>query len=184
MRVALKAHPDFPSDPVSGIEVEIESDDAGFTLRYTLAGAIAELGIPPISAPDRTDDLWRHTCFEAFLRPADGEAYFEFNFAPSTEWAAYQFAGYRHGMAPAEVAAPHVAIAATDNALVLTVKLDLSALHLPPGPCRLALSAVIEQASGEKSYWALAHPPGKPDFHHRESFACDLPGAPMRFGPP
>jgi hypothetical protein len=171
----LKPHPDFPSDPVSAIEVDIERDDANLTLRYTLAGAVADLAIPPSSAAARTDELWRHTCFEAFLRPSAGEGYFEFNFAPSTAWAAYRFTGYREGMAPAEIAAPQIAVATTDTALVLTVKLDLVSLRLPPGPCRLALSAVIEAKSGAKSYWALAHPPGRPDFHHRDSFACELP---------
>jgi hypothetical protein len=33
---------------------------------------------------------------------------------------------------------------------------------------------VIEDADGSLSYWALAHPPGRPDFHHTEAFALDL----------
>jgi hypothetical protein len=43
---------------------------------------------------------------------------------------------------------------------------------------RLGLSAVIEDIDGRLSYWALKHPPGKPDFHHPDSFALDvtLPG--------
>ena len=33
-------------------------------------------------------------------------------------------------------------------------------------------------ACGGISYWALAHPPGKPDFHHADGFALELsPGA-------
>jgi hypothetical protein len=40
---------------------------------------------------------------------------------------------------------------------------------------RLGLSAVIEDMAGGKSYWALAHPPGKADFHHADSFARELP---------
>ena len=34
------------------------------------------------------------------------------------------------------------------------------------------------------SYWALAHPPGKPDFHHPDCFALELPAARrrMKFG--
>ena len=170
----LTPHPDFPPNPASAIQVDIDRDGASLTVGYTLTGAIADLAIPPIAAPSRTDDLWRHTCFEAFLRPAAGEGYFEFNFAPSTRWAAYAFTGYREGMAPAEIAPPQIAVAATDAALVIAVKLDLASLTLPPGPCRLGLSAVIEARSGAKSYWALAHPPGRPDFHHRDSFACDV----------
>lgn len=41
--------------------------------------------------------------------------------------------------------------------------------------CRLGMSAVIEEQEGTKSYWALAHPPGKPDFHHPACFAITLP---------
>ena len=53
--------------------------------------------------------------------------------------------------------------------------LDLDRLGLPEDrPWRAALSAVIEEASGTKSYWALAHPPGKPDFHHSDAFVLDL----------
>jgi len=39
---------------------------------------------------------------------------------------------------------------------------------------RLGLSALIEEPSGHKSYWALAHPPGKADFHHPDCFAHEL----------
>jgi hypothetical protein len=42
---------------------------------------------------------------------------------------------------------------------------------------RLALSAVIEETDGRKSYWALAHPPGTPDFHHPDCFTLELPRA-------
>jgi hypothetical protein len=33
---------------------------------------------------------------------------------------------------------------------------------------------VIEETNGNKSYWALAHPAGKPDFHHADGFAYEL----------
>lgn len=44
-----------------------------------------------------------------------------------------------------------------------------------PGQWEAAISAVIEEADGTKSYWALRHPPGKPDFHHPDCFALELP---------
>jgi hypothetical protein len=53
--------------------------------------------------------------------------------------------------------------------------LDL-AFILGPARLRLGLTAVIEQANLAKSYWALAHPPGEPDFHHRDGFALTLGG--------
>ena len=33
---------------------------------------------------------------------------------------------------------------------------------------RVSITAVIEEKGGRKSYWALAHPPGRPDFHHAD----------------
>jgi hypothetical protein len=46
----------------------------------------------------------------------------------------------------------------------------------PPGdrPWRLALTAVIEHATGALSYWSLHHPPGPPDFHHPDGFALKI----------
>jgi hypothetical protein len=39
---------------------------------------------------------------------------------------------------------------------------------------QLALSAVVEDEQGLLSYWALKHPPGRPDFHHPDAFALEL----------
>jgi hypothetical protein len=176
MRLQLRCHPDTPDDAVSTIEVDVARPDAAIlSLRYRLTGLIPGLAVPPVTAPSRVDELWRRTCFEAFVGPAPGEAYAEFNFAPSTQWAAYSFTGYRAGMAPAQIAAPRIEVGHTDASLDLAVQLNLAGLNLTAGPWRLALSAVIEAASGAKSYWALAHAPGRPDFHHRSSFACTLP---------
>ena len=48
----------------------------------------------------RTDGLWRHTCFEAFIAAAVRPEYWEYNLSPSGAWAAYHFTGYRAGMEP------------------------------------------------------------------------------------
>ena len=37
------------------------------------------------------------------------------------------------------------------------------------------LTAVIEEEGGHKSFWALAHPDGPPDFHNRDCFVAHLP---------
>ena len=39
----------------------------------------------------------------------------------------------------------------------------------------LGLSAVLEEKDGTKSYWALAHPAEKPDFHAPDCFVAKLP---------
>jgi hypothetical protein len=46
---------------------------------------------------------------------------------------------------------------------------------LPDRECRMNLAAVIVERGGEKSYWAIAHPADKPDFHDPACFAATLP---------
>jgi hypothetical protein len=49
---------------------------------------------------------------------------------------------------------------------------------LPSGTCAMGLAAVLEEQGGVVSYWALAHPAGKPDFHAAACFAAELAAAP------
>ena len=169
----LIRHPDTPCDTVDRIDVAVARPQPGvLALRYTVSGRIAGVRIAPPAEPLRVDALWQTTCFEAFVRTAPDAGYYEFNLSPSTKWAAYHFADYREGMALAELSPPAIITGAN------ATHIDVDALiYLPPSdpPWRLALTAVIEETSGVKSYWALKHPPGKLDFHHADGFALELP---------
>jgi hypothetical protein len=179
MRLALQRHPDTPCAAATRFAVDVERLRGGsLVLSYTVTGIISDLRLPPVAASTRTDELWRHTCFEAFISPLPGEAYYEFNLAPSTQWATYRFDGYRSGMrVAAEIAAPRIDVQTDPARYTLQAVLTLDALPdlRRDGRWRLALSAVIEEINGGKSYWALAHPPGKPDFHHADGFTYELP---------
>lgn len=166
----LQPHPDTPCDSVESLCVEVRRDGpGGLALRYVLAGVTGALAMPVAPAAGRTDLLWEHTCFEAFVA-GPGESYLEFNFAPSGQWAAYRFDGYRQGMAPLEITPPRIELDTTGDRLELRVTLDLQRRDA----LRLALSAVIEEVGGRLSYWALAHPAAHPDFHHRAGFVLRL----------
>lgn len=170
MRYSLKPHPATPCDAVSRIDVEVSRREPHvLDLRYRATGRIADLRLPARTASVRTDELWRHTCFEAFAATAD-EGYTEFNLSPSTAWAAYRFTGYRAGMAPLEIASPRIEVSADAGTLTLHAMIDTNGL----AATRLGLTAVIEEATGRISYWALAHPAAKPDFHHSDGFALNL----------
>jgi hypothetical protein len=180
MRLVLHLHPDSSCSAVAGIEVEVARPERGkLALSYVVTGEIAELLIPPPDAPARSDGLWQHSCFEAFVRAADEAAYYEFNLAPSLHWAAYRFDSYRSGMRPAaELDPPGIEGRFDAGRYKLHALLDLDrVVGLPPDAVwQIGLSAVIEEKSGGKSHWALAHPPGKADFHHPDSFALELAG--------
>ncbi len=172
----LVAHPGGPH-PELMIECAVARDGRMLRLEFVAIGAIGALALPPASAQERQDGLWQHTCFEAFVKPeADGEGYLEYNFAPSGAWAAYQFDGYRHGMRDLAVEGISVAasVAHADGVGRLSVSATVAMPDWPVATLHVGLSAVIEETDGTKSYWALAHPPGAPDFHHADCFALSL----------
>jgi hypothetical protein len=173
MRQLLKLHPDSRCDAVREIAVEATRiDKAAARLHYRATGVMVGLRIPQPARPARTDALWQHTCFEAFLRPRGGDAYLEYNFAPSTEWAAYSFASYRSEMRVIADAAVSVEVELADDTLDVVALIE----GLPEDAAwQMGVSAVMEEIGGRRSYWALSHPPGKPDFHHSDCFALELP---------
>ncbi len=75
-----------------------------------------------------------------------------------------------------EATAPIITTTRSANNLVVNVFVELNVFSdlKNCAELRLALSAVIEDSDGGLSYWALAHPRGKPDFHHADSFALTL----------
>lgn len=181
MRQPLKLHPDSRCPAATRIEVDVARPRLGtLELCFAVSGKIGDLRMPPVTACARADGLWRHTCFEAFVRASPGAGYFEFNFAPSTHWAAYGFTGYRGGMRVArEIGAPRFEVESAGACYTLRVTAELNGVPCLPSDAawRLGLSAVIEETNGRISHWALAHPPGKADFHHSDCFALELPAA-------
>ena len=178
MHLALKLHPDSFSLAATHINVEVARSHAGsLVFCYFVTGEIGSLRLPPIAASVHAEELWQSTCFEAFVRCPASDNYYEFNFAPSTQWAAYQFDGYRSGMREAPgVSAPTIAVKASSALFRLQASLALDQLAALPHDAtwRLGLSALIEDSNGRMSYWALTHPPGKPDFHHPDCFAHEF----------
>ena len=166
--VALTPHPSTSS---AGLQIQVQARrrDRVLSLEYRVTGAVAAVRLPPSAARQRIDGLWRTTCFEAFAGRDQG--YAEYNLSPSGAWATYGFDGYREGMAPLEQAAPVIVTRQTPETIVLTADVMLP----PDADGRIGLSAVIETLDGDISYWALAHPSEKPDFHHPDSFLLTLP---------
>lgn len=179
MLARLVPHPTAARTAPDHLTVEIaRSAPERLRLRYDAQGRIGDLVLPAPTAPERADQLWTTTCFEVFLQSAGSEAYCEFNFSPSTQWAAYRFDAYRAGMAPIrDLPPPEIDLSHMGECLSATVSLDLTGVADldPAASWRVGLSAVVDAVDGGKSYWALAHPQAKPDFHHGDGFALTLP---------
>lgn len=174
----LVAHLDHPARGVGGIEAGILALDANWlTLRWRIEGARSIL-LPRLTGKRRADGLWQTTCFELFVRGEEGDAgaqaYTEFNFSPSQSWAAYDFTGYRAGMAERELPRDPVCSWRGGRGDLAVFDVALPRAALPALPLAYGMSAVIEELGGAKSYWALAHAPGRADFHHPACFAARL----------
>jgi len=174
--VALTRHPSTPCPHVRLLEAHVARKGGAIVLRYVLDADLGKLRVPEFTTPARADGLWRHTCFEIFIRKPEAASYCELNFSPSGEWAAYRFSGYRAGMTPIDLSPPPIETHRKVRDLEVRVDFDLARLDpaFDSAVVQIALSAVIEDDAGALTYWALKHPAGKPDFHHRDSFALTL----------
>jgi hypothetical protein len=171
--LSMKCHPATPADTVTAVTVAHEIQPEGrLWLRYFVDCNLENLVLSSPAVPQRTDGLWNTTCFELFLRQPGSSNYFEFNFSASSEWAAYRFDNYREGIADWDTQRPEIGDDASETHFALE-----ATITLPPrgnGVWEASLSAVIHEPGDIKSYWALNHPKGPPDFHHRDCFALKL----------
>jgi hypothetical protein len=175
----LVPHADFPSTAIDSITVSASRGVGGrLEIEYCAHGAVADVRWPDWKAVEPADRLWEHSCFELFVRAPGARAYAELNFTTSGQWAAYRFDDYRAGIRAIDDVL--VGGGRTVNDREVRVRRTISLPDWADVPeWQIGLSAVIEAEDGGKSYWALAHPPGKPDFHDDICFAgrLEAPGA-------
>jgi len=182
----LQSHPQTPCPAIRAFSAQLHRSATDLLeLQYRIDGDIEQLLVPALiqdaASRTRQDGLWKHTCCEIFLRraslqPDRASGYHEFNFSPSGAWAAYVFDSYRTGMLALEVAEPPaIAVSQADDRLTIDVAITLPPDVVATDGATVSLTAVIEDRAGRISYWAVAHAPHKPDFHHDNGFALRLP---------
>lgn len=193
----LVCHPSTPCAIVSSLSVRVDrldrsADEHRIVCYYELEGDIDALQLPAPRRSARGHELWRHTCFEAFVRAVGAREYLELNFSPSSEWAAYRFEDYRRGMAPISLQPPpRIVCRRREQRLEADVKVRLARSALAGAPAgapagaagdpqdarqslQLAIAVVLEDLQQRLYYWALAHPSGQPDFHHEQGYVLTL----------
>lgn len=170
----LVCHPDTPCGTIAALGGRIsQAPDMSWEVEFVAVGKPGEIVVPAEAPRVHTDQLWRTTCFELFLSRA-ADSYTELNLSPSGAFAAYHFDHYRTNMTAIPLPAPEIRVERGSERLVLTARFPEDSLPWDYSG-RIGLNAVIEGQDGSISYWALAHPPGKPDFHHHDCFALSLP---------
>lgn len=114
---------------------------------------------------NRKDELWKDTCFEAFISQPHQESYVELNANSRGEWNVYQFESYRTPHPPREYLLTKVSRIECGPSF-FEVEIDWPQM---PSKLELSLCAVIQTADGPH-YYSTCHRGAKPDFHLRESF--------------
>ena len=171
----LRPHPQSPCKAVRriGIDIGFEAGPGLLQVRFRIEGDVDRLVLPSAGLARRSDGLWQHTCFEAFLRPDANESYHEFNFAPSGDWAAYRFGGRRSDRSLPDMTELPIRFRAERERCDLSADIPIGSLPELAAAAALnaGVAAVVETDDGYLSYWALAHGGERPDFHDPSTFS-------------
>jgi hypothetical protein len=168
--------PSANGDGALDLQAEARRDGKLLRFGFILSGDVDKIKIPHFARPlRREDELWKTTCFEAFVSTPGLKSYWELNFSPGGAWNCYRFDDYRQGMRE-ELGAQSVEIQprAGFRGYQLHAAIDLSSVLSLSEALEVSLTAVIE--GDEQTFWALRHAGARPDFHLRESFVARLGG--------
>ena len=168
-KIPLQCHSASHCNAVNSVHVTMNREASSLQLHYEIAGDIEALKIPVPLQSLRYDELWRHTCAEMFIALPGTTLYGEYNFSPSSRWAAYEFAAYRQDRRQLLCDNPIMTLVTGQNKLMLAMNLVL------PEPyafraLQMGLCMVIEDNNEQCSYWALQHDGPRADFHRRENW--------------
>jgi hypothetical protein len=167
----------FPDQDSGGVTIQgaIKRTGQAIILSFLLQGNMDELVLPAATEQTRCDNLWQATCLEMFWAEEGTKNYWELNLAPIGAWNVYTFSDYRTGMRQEErMAAPAVITTRSAESFTLSAELNIAPLHTDNTPLRVGISAVLAHRDARLSYWALAHPEAKPNFHTPKAFLLRL----------
>lgn len=124
----------------------------------------------PSSQPQRRNELWKSTCFEAFIQPKGAKTYWEINLSPEGHWNVYSFDDYRTPSPPKEASKwKLVEFQLKNSSLLGRFRADFgTAKKFQAGLC-----CIIDMPKGEKTYWAIQHSKDKPDYHNNKNFILE-----------
>lgn len=168
----FRLHP-FPGQDSGGVTIRggIARTEQALMLSFVLHGNLGGLLFPDAPEEKRCDNLWQATCLEMFWSEEGKKSYWELNLAPSEAWNVYAFTDYRTGMREEErIGEPIITTHRTAASFSLTAELRIDSLHPGNPPLRVGVSGVLKHRDSRLSYWALAHPAERPDFHAPRGF--------------
>ena len=173
---AFTLHP-FHGQDSHGLTIHgaIVRTNRAITISFLLQGNLGDIILPTSTERTRCDNLWQSTCLEMFWAEEEAKNYWELNLAPNGGWNIYAFTDYRTGMRQEDrITEPLIETERTPERFSLTAELDIASLRAGHPSLRVGISAVLQHRDTRLSYWALAHPEAKPNFHAPQAFLLRL----------
>lgn len=145
---------------------------------YIIRGPLQNIRhLSTVAEPNlRAHGLWKTTCFEWFLKPTPGDAYWEANFSSQGDWNLYYLEGYRKNLIEeSRISTIQLSTEKLSDEWRMNTRIDFSPMTFAPGQLFKAhLSAVVETVDDKKNYWSLKHSQSQPDFHHPDHFILEI----------
>ena len=176
--VSLHPHPSGLSGEIEKYRIQAGGavDKGTLVLRFMVEAneaSFSKIQFPKIEVtPLRRDDLWKETCFEAFLCNEESKGYVEFNGSPNGNWNAYAFRDYREGMDLVPFLDLPTSQVLNKNETCIEMEWRLPLEIFKNKISTIGLTVVLKTTEGT-IYWALKHVGERPDFHLRSSFIYD-----------
>ncbi len=173
---SLIAFSDVALDIAIDFQVMIDAADQPLAIQFVVTGELDRLQLPPVSqSPKRITGLWETTCFEFFFGVPQQDNYWEVNLSPSGDWNVFRLDRYRENLQEEQaIVALPLTVKREGDRLTLALTFDLQVLGLEWGAIELSATSVIQESTGEISYWAVNHAGLEADFHLRDSFVIGL----------
>lgn len=165
----FQLHPFSDSQPTR-ILGSVSWDDEWLQLNFYLYHPPESLDWPkPAERPEFRNQLWQKTCFECFEKHVHTPNYWEWNLAPSGDWACFEFTDYRQKHQDVNHRQPLVKGERHEHGGHVQVQVPR---HIKQA-ARLGVAAILS-CQGRCQYWSLIHPGPQPDFHDPKGMIIEL----------
>ena len=152
------------SHPID-IEASFSLSAKSLTLKFLLHGAFSNYLFPTNKTSTRTNELWRATCFELFLKNPNAKEYWELNIAPSGAWNFYRFSDYKKDMQEeSRVLRSKVVFKKERDEVEVNVKIDFTE-KLFDENVEFNLALILLDVEERRHFFTLNPKESMPDFH-------------------
>lgn len=160
----------FTGDPEHRIFFAVSNTNGTLTCDYSIEGNTADIMLAEATGGARKMYLWLTTCFELFIRPDGGTAYYEFNFAPNGDYNIFRFEVYRGPLVESNDFTACSRIVTLDREHLHFRAEITPAKRFPLRGFSFLPSMVLKLKTGDEFFLASHHSSPNADFHDHNTY--------------